>query len=95
MWVVNHHMGLQVAELHGSVCGAETAVKLAQRKPIIATGAINNGSVDVPAILYKVLTVHKDNLCETVIADGFQDFDKVYQSVPADKRPAKPAIVKH
>ena len=74
---------------------AETAVKLAQHKPVIATGAINNGKTDVPAILYKVLTVHKDNLCETVIADGFQDFDKVYQSVPADKRPAKPAIVKH
>ena len=74
---------------------AETAVRLAQHKPVIARASINNGKYDVPAILYQVLTVHKDNLVETVIADGFQDFDKVYQSVPVEKRPTKPAPAKN
>jgi D-xylose transport system substrate-binding protein len=74
---------------------AEAAVRLAQRRPIIAKAAINNGTVEVPSILYQVQTVQKDNLCETVIADGFQDFDKVFQSVPADKRPAKPVLRGH
>ena len=71
---------------------AETAVRLAQKKPVIASAAVNNNKIDVPSILYQVQTVHKDNLCDTVIADGFQDYDKVFQSVPADKRPAKPTI---
>ena len=74
---------------------AEIAVKLAQHKPVFASGSINNGKTDVPTILYQVRTVHKNNMVETVIADGFQDFDKVYQSVPADQRPAKPAPAKN
>ena len=73
---------------------AEMAVKLAQGRPVVATATVNNGTVDVPSVLYRVLTVHKDNLCETVIADGFQPFEEVYRSVPESQRPLKPTVVK-
>ncbi len=74
---------------------AEMAVKLAKRKPVIATAAVNNGLIDVPAVLYQVQTVDKDNMVATVIADGFQPFDEVYRSVPVEQRPAKPATIRH
>jgi D-xylose transport system substrate-binding protein len=74
---------------------AEMAVKLAKNRPVVATAVINNGTVDVPSVLYQVLTVHKDNLCETVIADGFQPFEEVYRSLPENQRPLKPTIIKH
>lgn len=74
---------------------AEVAMRLAQGKPVIATAVTNNGKADVPSIFYKVQTVHKDNMIETVIADGFQPFEDVYRSVPEGQRPTKPTIIKH
>jgi D-xylose transport system substrate-binding protein len=35
--------------------------------------------------------VDKNNLVETVVKDGYQKFDAVYENVPVDQRPAKPA----
>jgi D-xylose transport system substrate-binding protein len=54
-------------------------------------GAVNNGKIDVPSILLQPVVVDKNNLVETVVKDGYQKFDAVYENVPADQRPAKPA----
>jgi D-xylose transport system substrate-binding protein len=59
---------------------AETAVKLAKRKPIIATASINNGHSDIPTQLLNVSVVTKENLRSTVIKDGFQREEKIFTS---------------
>ena len=66
---------------------AELAVRLAQGKPVIAHGSVNNGSIDVPAVLSDVVIVTRDNLQSTVIADGFQSRDEVYRGIPEAQRP--------
>lgn len=58
---------------------AVAAVKLAQRKPIIAKAEIDNGKQPVPSILLDVVTVTKDNMRETVVKDGFRKEADVYQ----------------
>lgn len=50
---------------------AEYAVKLAKRRPVIASGAYNNGQTEVPTVLLDIVAVTKDNLRETVVKDGF------------------------
>jgi D-xylose transport system substrate-binding protein len=52
---------------------AELAVPLAQGKtpPNIATAKTNNGKKDVPSVLVGTVVVDKDNIKDTVIADGF------------------------
>lgn len=50
---------------------AEVAIKLARRQPVVARDEINNGKVNVPSIFLEVVSVTKDNLRETVIADGY------------------------
>ncbi len=59
---------------------AELALKLAQRKPIVAKDAISNGQTDVPSVLLNIVTVTKDNLRETVVKDGFRKESDVFQS---------------
>jgi len=57
---------------------AEAAVKLARRQPIIARAGIDNGKVEVPAILLEIQAVTRDNIRETVIADGFRAESEVF-----------------
>jgi len=57
---------------------AEIAVKMGKRLPVVAKGSINNGKIDVPSVLLEVITVTKDNLKSTVIADGFLSNADVY-----------------
>jgi len=59
---------------------AELAVKMAQRKVIVAKQELNNGKVDVPSIFLSVHVVDKDNLESLVIADGFHTHDEVYKN---------------
>lgn len=58
---------------------AEVAVKLAQRKPIIARDEIENGKAKVPSILLDIVAVTKDNMMETVVNDGFRKKEEVYE----------------
>ncbi|MGI8438052.1 MAG: sugar ABC transporter substrate-binding protein [Chthoniobacterales bacterium] len=58
---------------------AETAIKLAKGKPVIATGSTNNGQVDVPSILLDVVVVSKGNMRDTVVKDGFHKEADVYR----------------
>jgi D-xylose transport system substrate-binding protein len=56
---------------------AEVAVKMARRQPIVAKAEINNGRINVPAVLLDVVSVTKENMMETVVKDGFHKADEV------------------
>ncbi|MET0285453.1 MAG: substrate-binding domain-containing protein [Polyangiales bacterium] len=58
--------------------GAELAVKLATGMPIVARDEVDNGARKVPAVLFDVTVVTRENLRETVIADGFASEQAVY-----------------
>ncbi|MGO2513881.1 D-xylose ABC transporter substrate-binding protein [Marinomonas polaris] len=57
---------------------AEMAVKLARGEKIKVNGQVNNGKKDVDAVLLTPISVTKDNLDSTVIADGFHSRNDVY-----------------
>ncbi len=57
---------------------AEVAVKLAKGEEVKADKMINNGFVDVPTIVTPVVLVSKDNLANTIIAEGFYSKTQVY-----------------
>ncbi|MDE3084451.1 MAG: D-xylose transporter subunit XylF, partial [Verrucomicrobiota bacterium] len=57
---------------------AELAVDLAGKKPIKTTDHLNNGRLDVPCVFLPIVTVDKNNLRETVIADGFHTAEEVF-----------------
>ncbi|HEY2408790.1 MAG TPA: substrate-binding domain-containing protein [Polyangiaceae bacterium] len=69
---------------------AEMAVGLARRKVVIARDSVDNGKIQVPSALSEVMTVTRDNLVSTVIADGFHSYDDVYRGVPDSERPKRP-----
>lgn len=70
---------------------AELAVKLAGRRVIVARQTVNNGKLDVPAVLYDVVTVTRANLLDTVIKDGHAVYDDVYRGLDAAGRPPRTA----
>jgi len=69
--------------------GIEVAVKMILGEPVNTTAVMNNGFKDVPAVMPQVYAVHKDNMMETVIADGWHPFEEVYRNIPEDQRPAR------
>jgi len=57
---------------------AQTSVKLAKGEKITnAVNSVSNGSKDIPAVLLKTVPVDRNNLRETVIADGFLKEDQL------------------
>ena len=44
---------------------------------MMATGSVNNGTNDIPSVLLVPVSVTKDNIAETVIADGFRTWDEI------------------
>lgn len=71
---------------------AEVAVMLAKGEEVDgeAEDSIDNGFKDVPFFKQTPVSVDKDNLMDTVIADEFQSYDDVYSNIPEDERPPKP-----
>jgi D-xylose transport system substrate-binding protein len=61
---------------------AEYAVKLAQRRPVIAAGSYDNGQIQVPTVLLEVIAVTKENLRDTVVKDEFHKAEEIYGNVP-------------
>lgn len=57
---------------------AALAVLLAKGNDFHPTESINNGKSEVPSVLLKPLAVNKNNLLDTVIADGFHSEEDVY-----------------
>jgi D-xylose transport system substrate-binding protein len=69
----------------------DSALKLARGEALAAPDKINNGRVDVPAILQEPQAVDRENLMATVVKDGYHKFEDVYKDVPADQRPKQTA----
>lgn len=63
---------------HLAARAAELAADLAAGKPVVANGSLPNGQKEVPAVLLPVIAVDRDNLRQTVIADGFLSESEVY-----------------
>jgi D-xylose transport system substrate-binding protein len=57
---------------------AEAAVRLAKGQSVIARSGIDNGKVEVPSLLLEITAVTRDNLRETIVADGFRAETDVY-----------------
>lgn len=62
---------------------AELAVDLALGKPVIANGSVDNGKLEVPSVLLETVSVTRDNLMDTVVADGFHTSEAVTGSPEA------------
>ena len=58
----------------------EAAVAVAQKKPVPGTTAVYNGWGNVPCRLLAPVLVDKDNLEETVVADGFHKREDIFPS---------------
>jgi D-xylose transport system substrate-binding protein len=69
---------------------AETAVAMANGRPIVADGHVDNGQIAVPSVLHDVFSVTKENMMDTVVKDGFHSYDEIYGDLPADQRPPRP-----
>lgn len=57
---------------------AELAVQLAKNETIATDAGINNGKIDVPSVLLDPIAVDKNNIDDTIIADGFHSREDVY-----------------
>ena len=69
----------------------DSAVQLARGEALNAPDRINNGKIDVPAILHAPQAVDKANVMQTVIADGYHKYEDVYKNVPPEQRPKQTA----
>ena len=69
---------------------AELAVRMARRQVVVAKQTVNNGTIDVPAVLFDVVTVTRENIVDTVVRDGLAGYDEVYRGVPEARRPPRP-----
>jgi D-xylose transport system substrate-binding protein len=57
---------------------AEAAVRLAKGQSVIARSGIDNGKGEVPSLLLEIVAVTRENLRETIVADGFRAEVDVY-----------------
>jgi D-xylose transport system substrate-binding protein len=58
---------------------AELAVKMATGKPVIARQTVNNGAIDVPSVLFDVVTVTAANIEQTVVKDGLYRREDIFR----------------
>ncbi len=62
---------------------ADVAFAMAKGRPVIAKHETDNGKSKVPSIFEDVVTVTRDNIDKTVVADGFHKREDVHQG-PGD-----------
>jgi D-xylose transport system substrate-binding protein len=60
---------------------ATAAVRVARHQVVVARATVNNGKLDVPAILSDTIAVDKTNLETTVIKDGFHAKDEIFRGL--------------
>jgi D-xylose transport system substrate-binding protein len=65
----------------------DSAMKLARGEPVEAKDKINNGKIDVPALLFEPMVMDKNNVMQTAIKDGYHKLEDVYKNVPKDQWP--------
>jgi D-xylose transport system substrate-binding protein len=58
---------------------ADLAVKMAQGRPVVARQTVNNGAIDVPAVLFEVVTVTRENIDATVVKDGLYRREDIFR----------------
>ncbi|WP_059172564.1 D-xylose ABC transporter substrate-binding protein [Bacillus sp. FJAT-27445] len=58
---------------------AEVAVMIAKGEHIEADRKMNNGKIEVPSILLSPIAVNRQNIDQTIIADGFHSTEDVYR----------------
>ncbi len=56
----------------------DMAVKVARGEVLVPNAVVHNGFYDVPSILLESIPVHRKNLNETVIQDGFHSYESVF-----------------
>src|ERR1044071_1877177 len=66
---------------------ADSAIKLARGEKLDAKDKVNNGKIDVPAILQEPIVLDKNNVMQTVIKDGYHKLEDVYKNVPKEQWP--------
>jgi D-xylose transport system substrate-binding protein len=64
-----------------------SAIKLARGEKVEAKDKINNGKIDVPAMLFEPMVLDKNNVMQRVIKDGYHKMEDVYKNVPKDQWP--------
>jgi D-xylose transport system substrate-binding protein len=60
---------------------AEIAVALAKGEAVATSQTVDNGKVKTPAVLLPPTAVDKDNVLATVVKDGYQKKEAIYQNV--------------
>jgi len=65
---------------------ADEAVRLAKGEKPRADRTVNNGTMNVPAILLKPVLVTKDDIKTTVVKDGFQTLKSINQGLSPDQQ---------
>jgi D-xylose transport system substrate-binding protein len=56
----------------------DAAMRLAKKEAVSTTEHVNNGRIDVPAILIAPIAVDKSNLDATIIKDGYHKREEIY-----------------
>jgi D-xylose transport system substrate-binding protein len=69
---------------------AELAVRVAERRVVVAPQTVDNGHGPVPAVLHDVVIVTRDNILATVVRDGQATYEDVYRGIPESERPPRP-----
>jgi D-xylose transport system substrate-binding protein len=65
----------------------DSAIKLAKGDKVDTKDKINNGKIDVPALLFEPVVLDKNNVMQTVIKDGYHKVEDIYKNVPKDQWP--------
>jgi D-xylose transport system substrate-binding protein len=69
-----------------AVRAAEEAIHLAKGEEPRTNGRVNNGTVEVPAVMLKPVLVTNGNLKETVVKDGFQTLKRINEGLPKEQQ---------
>ena len=81
----DQHMTVYKAIRAEANAAADLAIALSRGEDAVGvTGAVNNGTTDVPSVLLTPVTVTIDNIEETVVADGFRSIEEICVADTAD-----------
>lgn len=69
---------------------AEIAVRMAQKKSVIATTTTSNKMIDVPTAAVDVVAMVKANVPELAVKRGYLRYEDIYRDVPLALRPPRP-----
>jgi len=67
----------------------DAALSLAQGQMPESNGTTNNGYGDIPSYFPDFHIVTKENMYDTVIADGFHTEEEIYANIPEDQWPSR------